>query len=815
MAEQLGEAVLTISADTRQLEAGLQRARQQADQAGQALGQAFSGAAGGPAGATRSIDALSQRLQTLRAAYNSVEIGSAQFRKLQAEIQRTERELQQVDKTLGATFAQRAGGFGANLLGGLGLGLGAGAAVGGFLKGAIDEAVQLETTTRKLSNTLGEQGAAGALNFARQLSDQTGLSFKTLADGFGRFTAAATSANVPLETQRNLFGAVARAGQSLGLSNDDINGSLLALQQIASTGVVQMDELRQQLGNRLPIALGASARGLGITQAELIKLVETGKLTASQFFPALTKGLNELTAGAGGLPTAAQNFGRFRNAWEQLQASFGKNLLPGVTKSVQVLTDAIEGLGVVNQAKSLGFDRGLFAGGLLSGVSTRGAQAVATLRQVQQQFNLNDQQARNIFSQAVQASGGRFGINGLEFTDDQYGRLLDELTKKAEAFRQKNRDIASEKKAQDAAEAANLERANKRTAEAQKQLDIELRRNQAAVQFRNLQEQLASLRLQPGLDEAQRTALQNRLTLNEKIRAVQVDQLALQRELAKPVGTGDGKPGAAGVATQNQRTIDDLRNKIGTGQIEVATLRLQNQQADAAALRTQQERISGQQLEARNAQARLGITERQIQLERDALATGREVSRTEQVRVQQWQAFSAAVRSRNEAQKALNAELNKPAAQQDRVVLDDLFSRVARANEGVRQAYADAGLALVQNARSAADALKSAQQSFNSAARGGFEFLTPQQQQRQLIDARASVQRGVDAGFIRTGVNISTPERLFQLAGLSDSLTNAQKQLQQAIENNASATVALAQKSWEVFVSVPGQPAFAPIPNTP
>lgn len=813
MAEQLGQAVLTVSADTRQLEAGLQRARQQAEQAGGAFNQAFGNGSQGPAAATRSIQALQDRLQTLRASYNSVEIGSAQFRKLQTEIQRTERELQNVDKTLGATFAQRAGGFGGGLLASLGLGLGAGAAVGGFLKGAIDEAVQLETITRKLSNTLGEQGAGAALNFVKGLSDQTGLSFKNLASSFGGFTAAATSANVPLQTQRDLFAAVSRSGQALGLSNDEIDGSLLALQQVASKGTVAMEELRGQLGERLPIALSATARGLGISQKELIKLVESGKLTASEFFPALTKGLNELTSSAGGLPTAAQNFGKFRNAWEQLQASFGKNLLPGVTKSVQVLTDAIEGLSVVNQAKSLGFDNGLFSGGLLSGVSTKGAQAVATLRQVQQQFNLNDQQARNIFSQAVQASGGQYGINGLEFTDDQYGKLLDELTKKAEAFRQKNRDIAAEKRAQDAAEAAALERDNKRVAAAQKRLDVELRSNQAAVQFRNLQEQLASARLVPGLDDAQRTALQNRLSLNEKIRAVQADQLALQRELDKPIGTGDGKPGAAGVATQNQKTIDDLRAKISAGQVQVATTRLQNQQADAAALRTQQDRLRGQSLEAANARAKLGATQQQTQLERQALAAGVEVSRTAQLRLQQEEAIAAAKRQQASAQQALDAELQKPIQQQDRVVLGDLFSRVAEANRGVRQAYADAGLALVQNARNAADALKSAQQSFNSAARGGFQFLTQAEQQRQLIDARASVQRGVDAGLIRTGIDISTPERLFQLAGLSESLTNAQEQLTRAIQENRDATALLAGKDWQVYVSIPGQPTFVPLSN--
>ena len=77
----------------------------------------------------------------------------------------------------------------------------AGVSFAALFRSAISEATQLETITRKLSNTLGDQGAAGALSFTRGLSDDLGLSFKTLSNNFGSFTAAATSANVPLTVQ--------------------------------------------------------------------------------------------------------------------------------------------------------------------------------------------------------------------------------------------------------------------------------------------------------------------------------------------------------------------------------------------------------------------------------------------------------------------------------------------------------------------------------------------------------------------------------------------------------------------------------------
>ena len=729
MAEQLGEAVLTVRADTQQLEAGLQRVRQQAEQTGQAAQQAFRG--DNATGAIRSIAALEGRLQSLRNQYNGVEIGSREFRKLQAEIQRTERELQKVDKTLGATFAQRAGGFGSNLLSALGIGVGvsAGAVVGGFIKGSIDQAVELENITRKLQNTLGPQGANAALNFTKGLSRDLGLNFKTLADSFGGFTAAATAANVPLETQKGLFAAVSRAGQALGLSNDAIDGSFLALQQVASKGTVAMEELRGQLGERLPIALSATAKGLGISQQELIKLVESGKLTAGQFFPALTKGLNELTAGAGGLETASQKFAKFQNAWEQLQASFGQNLLPGVTATVEQLTKAVEGLGAVNSAKDLGFagfnlqkafqssvlggPLGFVAGGF-AGIDTQAAQATGALNAAAERYNLSQQQAKNIFSQAVKASGGRQGVLGLEFTDQQFVKLLDEIDIKAKQFRQTNRDITAEQQAQAAAAAQQLEADKAKTVEAQKQFDKRLQSDLSGLDLQGAQDRLNAARQIVGLSEEGQAALQGQLEINSKIRAVEADRLQLKRELDKPVGSGDGANGS-----QNASKIAELKQRIAVGNIEIETAKVERQNSINQILQSKAKSIA------------------------------------------------------SEAQTA-------------RKSLED-------------------------GARNAAKSLQDAAKSLDGTLRSGFQYLTPQLQQEQLTKARAAIQPLVDSGVIRTGIDISTPDKLFQLASFAESLAPAQQALQQAVERNISATEALTGKDWNVHVQVPGQQSTIPL----
>jgi tape measure domain-containing protein len=326
MAETLGQAVLEVGIDDTRLRAGLQGIEQQTRKTGEAIGRGL--------GSSNTIAGLNAQLEKVRDRLEKTAIGTKAFRDLQAEAKRLEGDLSRVGvkaEGLGRTFNTVR-----NTLAGLG--------VAAVFQDLIKSATELENITRKLSNTLGDDGTKEAISFLRGLSDGLGLSFNVLADSFGSFTAAASAANIPLSEQKDLFAAVSTSAQRLGLSNDAINGSLLALQQIASKGNVQMEELRGQLGERLPTAFAAAASGLGVTNAELIKLVESGKLTAEQFFPALTKGLNELNgSGGSALPTATQNFASLGNEIEKLKASVGQDLLPGVLAFIEAIASTLQG----------------------------------------------------------------------------------------------------------------------------------------------------------------------------------------------------------------------------------------------------------------------------------------------------------------------------------------------------------------------------------------------------------------------------------------------------------------------------------------
>ncbi len=444
------EWVVKVTADVK----GILDASRQIGQAGKQAGEQFRQGFGG---SDQTITGLRGRLNELNQTVERAKIGSREFKDAQRELAATQRE---VDKALGqTTLAAKALNA---ALAGIGA-LGVGAAITGFFKESIQGAAELETTTRKLSATLGAQGATGALSFARETAETLGLSYRSLSSTFGSFTAAATASGVPLQQQKELFASVAKAGQVLGLTNDGINGTFVALQQIASKGVVSMEELRQQLGERLPIALAATANGLGISQQALIKLVETGKLTSAEFFPAITKGLNDLTANAGGTLTAAQNFAKLQNAWQDLQDSFGTSLLPTVTQQVVKLAGALEGLKVEVSARDLRQSFGVTA--------DEATQLVGILKNITKEYGLSDKQAKNLLSNAIANTGAsRDWLGELNLGGRRFSQIQLEIGDLAKDFTSKQRDILGETNAAVAAESQRLTIAKKQNEEKAKEL---------------------------------------------------------------------------------------------------------------------------------------------------------------------------------------------------------------------------------------------------------------------------------------------------------------------------------------------------------
>jgi tape measure domain-containing protein len=156
----------------------------------------------------------------------------------------------------------------------------------------------LEAATNRLEAAVGGNVAVARreLGFLRTEAERLGFSFETLATNYSSFLISGQQAGLGMDQVRDIFISVTEASRVLGLNNERVGRVFTALTQIAGKGTVQMEELRQQLGDNLPGAVGILAEALGYGEDQLDQFydaVENGAIGAEEGLLALAQGLNE------------------------------------------------------------------------------------------------------------------------------------------------------------------------------------------------------------------------------------------------------------------------------------------------------------------------------------------------------------------------------------------------------------------------------------------------------------------------------------------------------------------------------------------
>jgi tape measure domain-containing protein len=153
---------------------------------------------------------------------------------------------------------------------------------------------QLQAVQASLAFTLGSVDAANdKINELRKNALLLGQDFNPVVESYAKFAGAARAANFPLSETDRIFKAVSVAGARFNLTSDQMSGALLALQQMISKGTVQSEELRGQLGERLPGAFTIAAKAMGVNEKQLGKLLQTGQVLASDLLPKLATQLEK------------------------------------------------------------------------------------------------------------------------------------------------------------------------------------------------------------------------------------------------------------------------------------------------------------------------------------------------------------------------------------------------------------------------------------------------------------------------------------------------------------------------------------------
>lgn len=170
-------------------------------------------------------------------------------------------------------------------------------------------------------------GARDAMAFVRAESERLGTSLLASGDAFTKLSAATRGTALEGQAARDIFSAVSEASRVMGLSADQTAGALTAIEQMVSKGTVSAEELRGQLGERLPGAFRIAADAMGVTTAELGKMLESGSVAAEDMLPKFANRLRELydAAAVGADHSPAAEFERMKNAAVELGAAIGES----------------------------------------------------------------------------------------------------------------------------------------------------------------------------------------------------------------------------------------------------------------------------------------------------------------------------------------------------------------------------------------------------------------------------------------------------------------------------------------------------------
>lgn len=205
------------------------------------------------------------------------------------------------------------------------------------------------------TNTLGQ-----SQSFLKRISDDYGLSLINITTQYTRFYSAAKD-KLPLKDIQDIFESVGKAAGVLGLSVEQQEGAFRALEQMLSKGNIQAEEIRGQLGERLPGAFGILAKSMGVTEIQLNKLLKDGKVLAADVLPEFARELERaysienidrvetLTAETNRLANAWTNFvGAITNGDSALTKFLG-SALNGLTGALKGLDKFIGGANRVNE----------------------------------------------------------------------------------------------------------------------------------------------------------------------------------------------------------------------------------------------------------------------------------------------------------------------------------------------------------------------------------------------------------------------------------------------------------------------------------
>ena len=230
-----------------------------------------------------------KRLQDLIVSHGK---NNLQVKKAQREYDRLTRKVNMANKATSnfskTGLGRMATGF-KNLIGGFGLVLGI-QLLGDFTRAVFNNLKELDKLDFALRTVIKNEGElARTRAFLNDVSIRYGAEIVSTTERYTKFMVAARQSGLALKKTEDIFRTMTKASAVLGLKTHELEGIYLALEQMLSKGKVTTEELRRQLGERLPGAFGIMADAVGVTTIELDKMLRKGEILSADVLPAFAE----------------------------------------------------------------------------------------------------------------------------------------------------------------------------------------------------------------------------------------------------------------------------------------------------------------------------------------------------------------------------------------------------------------------------------------------------------------------------------------------------------------------------------------------
>lgn len=161
-----------------------------------------------------------------------------------------------------------------------------GAGVAFVFSSVIKELDKLQGFNAIMSvSTKSADDVSASYDFLRKTADRLGVQFDSLTTNYAKLVAALPPGIAGLRTAEKVFMGVAMAARTMHSTSQDTQLMFYAITQIASKGVVSMEELRRQLGEKLPGVMQIAAKGLNTLPETLEAAIRKGIVSSEKFLP--------------------------------------------------------------------------------------------------------------------------------------------------------------------------------------------------------------------------------------------------------------------------------------------------------------------------------------------------------------------------------------------------------------------------------------------------------------------------------------------------------------------------------------------------